>query len=358
MSLTDVNRYAFINAKLRLRIANMLSDEQIQHLAASQNLEQMLHLLKGSAFEELATLFSESGDIQRLEAWLFARNVDIHRQVASLLDGVHSIVATQLSRKLEVENLKGMIRLWFSSRIKAQNIDYRYGYLYHKKIVSDIDWSAIINAQTFEELTHALLHSPYYSVVQQFDAHRITSEGLFFLETALDRQWVSLLRQEARKLPAVDRHLVQEVLDRDADLKNCINLVRFGYLYALTEAQLREIMFYGGKLLFTKEFNDFVTAEPAKRTIEPLLVRLFPQLAKQLAEQNLQGAHRQTIAVESYLFSQRRSRYKAMLKGYPFTFGTLLSYFFLEERQHALIRAIINGLHYGYKAEQIREYAQ
>ena len=36
-----------------------------------------------------------------------------------------------------------------------------------------------------------------------------------------------------------DRLLVESVLDRDADLKNIINLVRFGYLYNLDVDNLK-----------------------------------------------------------------------------------------------------------------------
>ncbi|MFA5570110.1 MAG: V-type ATPase subunit [Sphaerochaetaceae bacterium] len=357
MSLSDLKRYAFINAKLRSRIGGMLDEHQLESLLQSQSLEELFHHCQGSVYEQLGPLFNETGDIERLESWLFSRTVDLHKEVASLIEGSHALVVSALNRKLEVENLKGVLRLWFSNRIKGMNIDYRYGYLYHKHIVSDIDWAAVINAEDVDSLKETLAHTPYADDMNEMKKEDLTSEGMFFLETALDRRWMLLLRDVVTHLPKKDRLLVEEVLNRDADLKNIINLVRFGYVYNVEAAKLRSLMLPGGRLLKTEEFEEFVQAPVEKRSLVHLVGKLFIDLAKELTSLTNPTAEEQASTVEAYLFRVRKKSYQKMLRGYPFNFGIIFAYFFLEERQNTMIRTIINGIHYGWKSEKLREFA-
>jgi len=357
VSLGALDRYAFVNAKLRARIGSMLEMSQWEQLMRSNTLEELLHALRGTGYEPLMEIYDQSGDVQRLEAWLFSRNVELHREVAKYMDGMHSRVVLAFTRKLEVENLKGIIRLWFSNTVKHQNIDHRFGYLFQRPIVEDIDWTRIINADTYDEIVDELGGTPYEEAVSRFDSQHIAGEGLFDLETALDRAWIHLLRQEVKQLPNEDRTLTEEVLDRDADLKNIINLVRFGWMYRLPKDRLRTMMLEGGRLVGTKEFENYLDTTPENRSPEKLVARRFPRLSVELAQMEDTSPEAQTRMVERYLFTARKQSFKTMLQGNPFTIGTILAYFFLEEKQNGMVRTLINGIHYGWKFSDIREYA-
>ena len=106
MALGDLKRYAFINAKLRSRIANMFDDKGVELLINSTSLEELFQHLIGSAYEPIIQLYDESGDIERLESWL-CRSISLYKEVAALMEGSHSDVVVALNRKQEVENLKG-----------------------------------------------------------------------------------------------------------------------------------------------------------------------------------------------------------------------------------------------------------
>jgi V/A-type H+-transporting ATPase subunit C len=357
MSIGVLSRYAFINAKLRARIGSMLDERQVESLLQSQSLEELFHLCKDTAYEPLGELYDQSADIQRLEAWLFARNVRLHQDVAQLMDGIHAEIVEAMTRKLEVENLKGVLRLWFSNTYKQQNIDYRYGYLFQGRIVSSIDWERIVNAREFKQIIEALKRTPYAEAVEAFDGPKIGNEGMFALETALDRTWVRLLRTVVRRMHADERTLVEKVLDRDADLKNIINLVRFGYVYEVPSDTLRTLMLEGGSVTRSKEFEAYLASARENRSVHALVSRRFPDLARELQGLPKGTPEQQTLMVERYLFAVRKRSFHAMLRGYPFSFGIILSYFFLEERQDALIRTLINGINYRWSASAIREAA-
>jgi len=357
VSIRSLGRYAFIQAKLRTRIGSMLTQEHMDQLMRSQTLDELFHALRGTPYEPLLDIYDESGDVQRLEGWLFARNIELHQEVAKLLEGIHADAVLAMTRKLEVENLKGVIRLWFSNTIKQQNIDYRFGYLYQDRIVSDIDWTRIANAENYDEVVEALRKTPYETAVKQWSGKEIAEEGLFSLETALDRTWIHLLRRVVDKLPAEDGDLALSVLDRDADLKNSINLVRFGSLYQLSEEQLRTLMIEGGTLVDSREFSSYLNLPAEQRSPQLLVAKRFPDLAKQLEAMGKVQAEVQTRVVEQYLFTVRSKSFQSMLRGNPFSFGIILAYFFLEERQDAMIRILINGIYYGWDSATIREFA-
>ena len=111
MSLTSFDRYAFINAKLRARMGAMLESGQIEQLMRCQTLEELFYALRSTTYEPLLEIYNESGDVQRLEAYLLHRNVQLHLDVAKYMKGMHEDAVLALTRKLEVENLKSVIRL-------------------------------------------------------------------------------------------------------------------------------------------------------------------------------------------------------------------------------------------------------
>lgn len=356
MSIGALSRYAFINAKLKSRITSMLTARQIDTLSRSKTLTEALYSLRGTHYEPLIELYHQSGDIERLEAWLFARNIILHQEVNSHLKGGGGAVVAALTRKLEVENLKSVIRLWFSNRIKRQNIDYRYGYLYQGKITSEIEWARIVNSTHFSEIVEALEGTPYREPLSHFSNEQVEQEGLFDVEITLDKIWFNLLREEAKSLSKEDRSILEQVLERDADLKNIINLFRFGWLYTLDGEHLKTLMLEGGVITKSEEFQEYLEQPAQSRSPMKLIAFRFPELAKELAASGESSSENLTLMVESYLFKVRREEYRKMLRGNPFTIGTILAYFFLEERQNSIVRTIINGVNYGWEAEAIEEY--
>ena len=220
-----------------------------------------------------------------------------------------------LTRKLEVENLKSVIRLWFSNRIKRQNIDYRYGYLYQGKITSEIEWARIVNSTHFSEIVEALEGTPYREPLSHFSNEQVEQEGLFDVEITLDKIWFNLLREEAKSLSKEDRSILEQVLERDADLKNIINLFRFGWLYTLDGEHLKTLMLEGGVITKSEEFQEYLEQPAQSRSPMKLIAFRFPELAKELAASRESSSENLTLMVESYLFKVRREEYRKMLRG-------------------------------------------
>ncbi|MDC7246698.1 MAG: V-type ATPase subunit [Sphaerochaetaceae bacterium] len=354
---TPISRYAFINAKLQARIGKLLPQQVIDSLIRSKSVEQLLHHLEHTVYAPLDEIYQEFGDVQALEAFIFQRNITIHREVASALDPDYRKCIIAMNRKAEVENLKSMIRLYFSNTIKGQNIDYRLAYLYQKQIVDEIDWLQIANASNFDQVKEALSRSIYHEAVSGFDDDKLRENGLFTLEITLDKVRVKELRNQLQRLSRGDRKILRSILDRDADLKNIINIFRYSSSYHLPNETLETLLFEGGTIYHSKELRDFLLLEEAKRSPFVLLEDTYPAAARRLKEMEIKDLPGQLVELENYLFASRKEEFSSLLRRDPFSIGIILSYFFLEERQDNLVKTIINGVHYQLSTSRIRELA-
>ncbi len=353
---SSISRYAFINAKLRSKVGSMIHDEQLEVLLRSKSVEQLLHHLEHTPYEPLIALYQKYGDIQLLESYLFSRHVNMFKNVASYFDLRYALFIKAMSRKAEVENLKGMIRLFYSKQFKKQNIDYRLSYLYQKRIVDEIDYSRIANADSFKIVLDSLKGSLYGEALSAFTDETIAKDGLFFLEVALDKAWLSNLRHLIKPLAKQDRMIIDHVLDRDADLKNIINLFRYSSLYHLSNEALDAIMIQDGSLIYSTRYADFLRSDPEKRSFDMLLEKDRRNLLVLIKQNEDQPIRQQILIVEKYLFSTRKKEFHVLLRGNPFSIGIVLSYLFLEERQDNLVRSLINGVHYQLESSTIREF--
>lgn len=334
----------------------MITDEQLEVLLRSKSVEQLLHHLQHTPYEPLIEHYQSYGDIQHLEAFLFTRHVEMFKNVAKYFDATYASYIKAMSRKAEVENLKGMIRLYFSNQIKKQNIDYRLSYLYQQRIVDEIDWLKIANADSFLTVLQGLSSSLYYEPLLEFNDERIKKEGLFFLEVTLDQTWLHNLRNFVKPLSKPDRTIITHVLDRDADLKNIINLFRYSHLYNLTNEELDKIMIKGGPLIHSPQYSAFLKSDPSKRSIDMLLEKEHKKLLILIKENDHLPIRQQILIVEKYLFSIRKKEFHDLLRGNPFSIGIVLSYLFLEEKQDHLVRSLINGVHYDLDTSTLREF--
>lgn len=353
--MSQLGRYAYINAKIHARVSRMLSEQKLSALSRSRSIEQLLHQLLHTPYEHLYDIYHETGDIQMLEAGINTRAISIHREIASDLDPTYSNLIDAFTRKLEIENLKGMIRLYFSNIIKGEDISRRVAYLYRERIVDDISWQALANARTFEEIRAALEHTPYSEVVNRFSEESIRKEGLFFLETGLDHIWVYSVLAVLPSLAREDRTIVSTLLDSDGDLKNLINIFRYHALWDLSPEELRRILYPAGHLHSSDEFHRLMEEDMDTEQITKVLKKRYPRLARELSAGETEDIRSQVQRIEQYLFIMRKSEYRRLLRGNPFTIGTILGYFFLSEQQDSVVKRLINEVQYSSMSDQFRE---
>ena len=375
MNSSPVRRYGFINAKLRAKISSILPDDFREGLLRAPTLEDVFAFLNENGFSRLTEVYTRTGDLQAVEAELFIGQIEQYREVVRNTEGSVRDFSSALTVKLEIENLKNLLRLWYGSRIKKRPMDHRVGYIYKERILHAIPWDALINAASLADIAEALGDSPYQAVVQPYVGTPVEQEGIFFLETSLDRFYYRFLLDEAAKLPTADRRTVKKILTAEIDLQNLSWITRFSRFYALTPEELTAILLPGGYPFSQDQVASILAREGERPGQGPepgipreegshitraagVLSRRYPALQALAGGERGGSASARAAMFEQLLDQVRRKEFVKIITGYPFTIGIVLVYFFLRSRESRFLTTVFNGKFYGWEGSRMREFAE
>ncbi|HRV23906.1 MAG TPA: V-type ATPase subunit, partial [Sphaerochaeta sp.] len=252
--------------------------------------------------------------------------------------------------KIEIDNLKNSIRLWYSSIIHRRPIRHRSEYLFKEVILHPVDWTALINALSWDGVVGAVEHTPYYSILLQHTEDSLREEGLFRMEGRLDQEWYEEIRTATSLLKKTDRQIALDLLDREIDLKNLLILVRYGWYHRLGGEELRPLLLPWGEVFERKEVYRYIETPKESRSAKDLLSSFLP------VEHGIDDGSpvEEVLRIEEFLADNRKRAYRRLLGGDPFTIGIALAYFFLNKEEFRRIRAILNGKYYGFDEGYIR----
>jgi len=360
MMRDPVDTYGFINAKLRARIGKMRDDRLVENLLKAPSLVDAVSLLRDSPYQQVATVYDHTGDLQQMELVLLYTEIEMHRLVTKYLEGRSVALVNHLLAKIELDNLKNTIRLWYSSIIRRRPIRHRSEYLFKQEILNPIDWVALINATSWDEVKRCLAHSPYEPVLQAHALEEIENEGLFGLESALDRQWYEELVKIIEALSKEDRRVAQEIFMVEIDLRNLQTLVRYGRYHQMEKDGLSALLLPWGKVYASKESARYMASDSGQRDGRALIGEFYRGLDEMEVPQRRGSVHAdepgvlENLQIEEYLGRRRHALYRKILGGNPFTIGLILAYFFLFTEETATIKATLNGKYYGFEEEYIR----
>ena len=362
--MSRVSDYAYINARLRARIGIMRSSSIIDDMIKAPTLVEAVAKLDGTRHQHIAEVYRSTGDLEAAELSLLEEQIESYREVVPFLPEESSFFMTVLLEKLEIENLKTAIRLWYSGAIMHHSISERAKYICRTLIVHPIDYDRITNAESFGDILSAVSSSPYNDVLSAFSFESLSSTGLFPLEIALDHMWFSHLAGAIIKLPSADRKLAEEIYSTDIDLKNILIFVRYGYYYHLEGMALSDVIIpngYIGREVVRKKACR--SGEELTQAFRNIVHRRYPAISDEIDNirraaddfTTMEENARQIMLIEDYLAKWRAKAYQRLLLSKPFSIGVVLSYFFLERQEDSLIQAVLSAKSYNWDEGKIRE---
>ncbi len=359
--MDTVTRYGFINAKLRARIGQINYSSLLDKMIKAPTLLEAVSALKGSKYEECLTVYEQTGDLQKVELCLFNLEVKQYKSIIKLLDPkLHKFLSVML-QKLEIENLKGAIRLWYSAAVRHHAISYRSGYVHTKQVVYPIDYLLLLNAASYADFEKAFINTPYYDLIKEYTLERFAKEGLFSFETALDKLWYRTLFDEISRLPKKDREVAFKIYNVDIDLKNILQFLRYYLFFKCDKQTVINTLFPYGEL-YDKFIAVLTKEEDASDSILHIIKRSYPKVAvlvEELLSKKGENTEvmlaNETLEVENYLSENRKTAFTKILTADPFTIGILLSYFFLSKQEIGAIKAILSAKYYNRDEMEIRE---
>ena len=197
----DLSKYGFLNAKIRSKIGNIISDKEFEDMRLHKNCYEIINSLieKGYISKE-----NKLKDITNIEFELFKYLIRIYQEIYNYISERNlKRFIFKLMEKLEIENLKNILRAWFK-RENTSNID---GYIYKEKICYEIPVEKLIASQDIDEFRKYIINTPFFNYMcSGLDDFKKTG-SLFYLEISLDKGYffevfssISLLAKETKKL--------------------------------------------------------------------------------------------------------------------------------------------------------------
>lgn len=359
--MSSVSRYGYVNAKLRGRIGKLKSSTIVEQMVKSPTLVEAIQVLRDTHHNHLVEVYDKTGDLEQVELALLIEKIDIYKRIATLLDDNEKGFINVLLQELEIENLKNVIRLWYSNVVRHVDISSRANYIYKEKIVNDIDVARIINGQNFIDILESVKDLPYAQIISKYNLEKLVDDGLFNLEVSLDHFWYKNMLEMAKKLDKDDREIIEKIYGVDIDLKNILMLFRYGFYHEMDKESVMRILLPYGKI-FENFDRKQINEDNKVSYIKDVVNKYYPSLIKNIEGLlNNAGLTKNTdmskdiVQIESYLADRRRKEFIKILSGDPFTIGIILAYLSLVKAENNAIRAVLIAKSYAWDEQRIRE---
>ena len=347
-----LSKYSFINAKLRARISKILPDELFDELAKAPSVDAALALLRETPFSVLDEIYSQTGDLKQAELEMLKSEIELYRNIRQYVHQNSAQLIDALLMQFEIENLKNAIRIYFARQVRGSSMDSRAHYIIYERIIHDIPFDIVVNADNFDELAGACEGTPYGQIIKKY-SHTVESDkSLFRMEVALDHLYYERLLSAIDRLDRRDRSIALRLTGVEIDLQNINWIIRFKNFYQLPLDAVLAAIVPGGFNLDRAVMGELYGAQNVTSVLQGFVKRKYPELSALLAAHTSDSTSR-LLLIRRILDEIRKHEVNRILSGYPFTVGIILSYFVLKRDELKRIRTILNAKYYGIEQERI-----
>ncbi|MDD5067398.1 MAG: V-type ATPase subunit [bacterium] len=339
----DLSQYAFINAKIRSRIGQIFTEDELEAFRKDSRYQDLINILIEKEYIPREKIELDSS-ILNVENCFFIGLLDIYRKIIRWEneDSIKKFIKILLQRQ-EVQNLKNLLRIWH--RKDETLLDY----IYKKKIINDIPCLEIYSAESYEQVLDLMKQTPYYNILLANKSEFENTGSLFSVEAALDRFSFQQIFDNLTLLNKRDADIVKKFYGLEADLTNFSLLFRFknyynldystvlGYLIPFGQTEKRDIL---AEEIFVKEKFSFELFD-IFYNIPPYILKDLNQ--KMVTELNLKDKMMLITDLLNQVISIQMTN---TLGHYPFTIGIIIVYFLMKEIEIRNLVSILNLKYY------------
>jgi V/A-type H+-transporting ATPase subunit C len=347
-----LSKYSFINAKLRARISKILPDRVFKQLARAPSLDAALSLLRETPFARLEEVYSATGDLRQAELELLKDEIDLYRNIRQHLHPNSLELVDALLCQFEIDNLKNAIRIYFDRRVRHRSAEASAHYILYERILHDIPFDIIVNAQSFDEIAGVCEGTPYSLIIRKY-SHTVESEGsLFRMEIAFDHFYYADLLSAIEKLDRSDLAIALRLTGVRIDLQNVDWIIRLRNFYDLPRETVLAAIVPGGFNLNKATISELYSAQNVTSVLQDFVKARYPGLSALLSSQVSDSTSR-LLLIRRIMEEIMKQEVQRILTGYPFTVGIILAYFLLKRNELERIRIVLNAQQQGMQPERI-----
>jgi V/A-type H+-transporting ATPase subunit C len=341
--MQEIYKYGDLSTKIRVMKGRMLKVEDYKAMLLKRSVKEVALYLKNNTYykKDLIELDENHVHRTRLEVLLYRSVVRDALKIAKHLNGNEKKIYRYIYRKLEVEDIKQMIRTLQMGRAlstldRATLFVSRY---------SNIDFNQSLEATSITELVKTLSNSNFYRILHPL----IDKDGNidnFTAEMVLDDYYYQKSIKQIRKMAlGKDKELLEEMFGLEIDFKNIFWILRAKKYYKLSREMIhRYIIPYHYKL--RKELIDkMIDATDLDRLYKLIDSTYYAKVIDfrqdQLEYQFLNHMHK---------IQQRQMRNEA------YSIAPIIGYMYLKELEVQNITNIVEGIRYGLDNASIQSY--
>ena len=318
----SVSNYAYAYARIRARMSELFDERRLKELVDARR-EDFMPLLAGSAYKEKLTKEGLTEvNARGIEKALKEELIDQYLMVIRSTDGVISAIFEEILRRLEVKNLKAVIRAKVVGTTEVA-MSFPVEGFFGRGI------SRLADADSMEGVIKRL-DDPYKHVLEEALPEYEECKKLFILENVLDEELFGAIWHKTERLRGADKEIVQKIVGIEFDIANIMTMLRCKS-EGIAEKEMRK---YFLPYTYAFDYNadamkDSIAAETVNSAIQLLPASAYKGVlsdtfSSYVAENSLITFEN---ALRQYFFASVRDT----LRGYPINIGTIIGYLYLKE---------------------------
>lgn len=337
--ITDLHRYAHINARIRVMLGNLLSPAQWNAFYHASSLTDAFARLAGTRYEPWTKDTSPQQFIDSLDTHIVETCIAEERRIAALLNGVPAEIVRIFTEYYDIEHIKRGLRAWLG------NYEFITPTISQISQQNKIPWDIFTNQKnSVEDIILSLMNTPYGKALSHGRDQYKKTKNLFFLEIALEKDFFSRITKKIDDLSGSDKKGVKKLIGIYLDTLNIQNLIRCKHYFKLPANQMSDLIYADGAIFSAERCFDCYVSKDDREFLSRLAVSPFEKLSSFAPTGDIaKAAELLDEILQHILFSQIR----AVLGGYPFTLGVVLSYILLNRWELNNLRSLMWTLHLG-----------
>ncbi|MEI8011565.1 MAG: V-type ATPase subunit [Candidatus Omnitrophota bacterium] len=347
--MRDLATYAAINSRIRAMSSQFLCPRIWDSLLAAHDIADLTLILQSTPYASfIRDTIIQNKDLEALEQAFLIDDVRTHDKIIKAWreKGHPGKVIDLLRERYELSEVKVLLRCW-----AAQDEASVRPHIFSEAFVHPIPIDRVFSAKNFNELVDAFAGTPYRHVLAGAATRYRKTGSLFYLEAAMDRDYFNRLWEEIDCLPHADRTAAARLVGVEVDMENISGLLRLRRYYDFPSGDLALIMLPRGYRINERMLRLAFVKEGFADTLKDMAVRPYQDLGALFAKAM---DHAGLSLLEGVLFQTLFSEARRVMRGFPFTIGTILAYLILKRAETRKLMSIFYGKNHGFSSDRIK----
>ena len=328
-----VSKYAYVYARIRARMSELMDERRLRELVDTRSDDFLSSLMDTTAaYKDKLTKAALVGvEAREIEITLKEDLIDQYLMVIKSTEGAIQDVFVEFLRRLEVKNLKAVIRAKAAEVHGTGTITAEAPMFFPVEDFFKRRISRLTEADSIENVIKQS-EDPYKRVLEDALPEYEKSKRVLVLENVLDEEISGAIREKVERLSGADKEIARKIVGTEFDLTNLMILLRCKS-EGIAEAEIRKYLLPDG---FSFDFNldvgamnDSISAENVSSAVQLMPASAYKEVLT--GALSSYEAEKSLVPLENALSQYFFVTIKSTLRGYPINIGTIIGFLYLKE---------------------------